>query len=58
MSEFPKTKVSGDAVGGWIVEIHDGDRYGTYSPEAADAEAALAAAWKLHDPAPPEPQQA
>jgi len=45
------TKVSGDAAGGWIVEFHDGDRYGCY-PVMAETEAdAVAMARRLHEPA-------
>lgn len=29
------TKVSGDAEGGWLVEVHDGDNAATYSPDGA-----------------------
>jgi hypothetical protein len=42
------TKVSGTAEGGWIVEIHDGVRFGTYSPSAATADEALAKGREIH----------
>ena len=42
------TKVSGDAEKGWIVEVHDGDNFGAYSPEAADAAEAQAKAEAAH----------
>lgn len=34
-----KVKVDGDAVGGWIVEIHDGDHVRVYSPDEGTVEA-------------------
>jgi hypothetical protein len=40
----PTVTVSGDAPGGFIVEIHDGERFGCFPVIAADAEAARAAA--------------
>ena len=33
-----RVKVDGDAKGGWIVEIHDGERLRIYSPEEGKAE--------------------
>jgi hypothetical protein len=38
----------GDAIGGWIVEVKDGERSDTYSPEAATAEEAIEAAKAAH----------
>jgi hypothetical protein len=38
----------GDAKGGWMVEIHDGDRAETYSPKAENAEQAREAAIAVH----------
>ena len=40
MEGFPRVTVGGDAVGGWLVDIHDGDKNVAYSPEAATAEEA------------------
>ena len=45
---FPRVTVSGDQSGGWIVEIHDGERCAVYSPEAATAEEAKAKAMQAH----------
>lgn len=45
--------VSGDAVGGWIVEIHDGDRFGSFPMHAADAAAAEAEGQRLFAAAAP-----
>jgi len=44
----PKITVSGNAEGGWHVEIHDGDNFGSYSPEAATADEASAKALAEH----------
>lgn len=45
-----QAKVDGDAIGGFIVEVHDGDRFRTYGPEAVEtADEAAAAALKLWD---------
>lgn len=44
-----RVTVTGDAEHGWIVDIHDGDHQGVYSPEgAADAEAAAKTAMDAH----------
>lgn len=37
-------KVSGDADGGWHVEIHDGTVFNTYNPMSKDAVSAARAA--------------
>lgn len=43
--------VGGDAEGGYMVDIHDGARSGTYSPAGVDTDVdALVEALKLHDP--------
>ncbi len=39
--------VSGDADGGWIVEVHDGDRHEVYSPKAKTEDGAAKEALKL-----------
>jgi hypothetical protein len=36
----PVVKVSGDVAGGFIVELHDGDRYAVYPMMIADEAAA------------------
>ena len=41
-------KVSGDAVGGWHVEIHDGDNFKVHNPDAPDADAARQAGIDAH----------
>lgn len=41
-------KVDGDAEGGWMCEVHDGDTLTTYSPVAKDAVAAARAAIGLY----------
>ena len=46
--EWLRREVSGDAEGGWIVDLHDGDNSGTYQPEAATADEALAKAEAAH----------
>lgn len=43
-----RTDVGGDPVGGWLVDIHDGDNHGVYSPTAATAVEALTAALEMH----------
>ena len=40
--------VDGDAIGGWIVSVHDGDNFGTYSPLAEDADLARNIARDMH----------
>lgn len=40
----PDVRVSGDATGGFIVEVHDGDRFGCYTLHATDEQAAHDAA--------------
>lgn len=43
--------VGGDAAGGYIVDVHDGEKYGVYRPEnVTDDGAALVSAIKEHDP--------
>jgi hypothetical protein len=44
MTDFLREHVSGDAEGGWIVDLHDGFYHSVYSPVAETAEAALAMA--------------
>lgn len=44
----PMTTVSGDPTNGWLVTVHDGDNYGTYSPEAANANEAVEKGEALH----------
>ena len=46
---FPRVIVGGDAHGGWLIDIHDGEHHGVYSPAAGDEAAALAAAWDEHN---------
>jgi len=48
MSAFPRVTVGGDAAGGWLVDIHDGEKNVVYSPEAATAEEAEAKARAAH----------
>lgn len=36
----PEVTVSGDADGGWIVEVHDGDRHEVYTSDAKTEDAA------------------
>lgn len=43
-----KITVDGDAKGGWIVGVHDGDNHDSYSPEAESAEEAAAKAAQMH----------
>ena len=43
-----RVDVSGDARGGWHVEIHDGDRLVSYSPVVATAAAARMEAMQAH----------
>ena len=61
---FPRYTVDGDAAGGWMVEIHDGERCAVYSPAAATEAEALDMAKAAHagvpyvkpePPAPPAP---
>lgn len=52
MSDFPRVTVQGDATGGWLVDIHDGNTSKVYSPEAATAEEAEAKARAAHGLAP------
>lgn len=40
--------VDGDAEHGWIVGVHDGDNYDTYSPNAAGAIEARDKAVQMH----------
>lgn len=40
--------VGGDPVGGWLVDIHDGERNAAYSPEAQTAKEAHEKAWAAH----------
>ena len=40
--------VQGDAEGGWIVSVHDGDRLAAYSPDAKNAAEARAMAHDSH----------
>lgn len=46
-----RLSVGGDAEGGWMVDIHDGEKNGCYRPEGDTPVAALVAAIKEHDPA-------
>ena len=46
--EFPHVTVGGDAVGGWIVDIHDGTNWGTYHPKAATTDEARQMAHDEH----------
>lgn len=54
MRDKIRVDATGDAVGGWIVDVHDGERNEVYRPEAATkeeaAEAALNAHMKLYFP--------
>jgi len=50
-----KVTVQGDADGGWIVEVNDGDHVGVYSPEEKDAKKAEKAALAMHADAYPPP---
>lgn len=45
--------VGGDETGGWLVDIHDGDKNASYSPVATTAVEAARAA--LNEHAPPVP---
>lgn len=49
----PRVTVGGDAESGWMVDVHDGDRHGAYSPEAADADEARTKALAMHADAAP-----
>jgi hypothetical protein len=43
--------VGGDVEGGYLVDVHDGDKHGVYRPDGIkDDQSALAAALKEHDP--------
>ena len=43
--------VGGDPAGGYLVDIHDGERHGVYSPTGVDTDIdALRAALQQHDP--------
>lgn len=44
----PKVSVSGDAVGGWHVDVHDNVTHDTYSPVAASAGEAATKALAEH----------
>lgn len=44
----PSVSVSGDAEGGWIVDVHDGDKHGVYSPKGKTIEEVKEAALKEH----------
>lgn len=46
-----RLSVGGDAEGGWMVDIHDGEKNGCYRSEGDTPVAALVAAIKEHDPA-------
>lgn len=46
-----RLSVGGDAEGGWLVDIHDGEKAGAYRPEGDSDVAALVAAIKEHDSA-------
>jgi hypothetical protein len=46
---------SGDPVGGWMVDIHDGVNQGLYRPDAPDRDAAVVAAIAAHRAAFPKP---
>lgn len=43
-----RVSVSGDAESGWIVDVHDGDKQGTYTPTGKTVAAVIAAAMKEH----------
>jgi hypothetical protein len=43
-----RISVNGDAEAGWIVDVHDGDRQGVYSPDGKTAAEAITAALKEH----------
>ena len=45
--------VDGDAEGGWIVQVYDGKRHATYSPNAATADEAKQMALDAHAAAQP-----
>ena len=49
MGDFPHVKVEGDPVGGWIVDVHDGQNWGVYFPAAPDAATAEADAIAQHN---------
>jgi hypothetical protein len=43
--------VGGDAAGGYLVDVHDGDRHGVYRPaDVANDHEAFASAIQQHDP--------
>ena len=43
-----RLSVGGDAEGGYLVDVHDGDRQGVYSPTAKTAAEAIQKALKEH----------
>ena len=45
-----KVYVDGDPKGGYIVDVHDGDRFGTYHPDAKNDLQALSMALDEHFP--------
>jgi hypothetical protein len=46
-----KLSVGGDPEGGYLVEVHDGEKFGLYRPEGVTTDVdALIAAMKDHDP--------
>jgi hypothetical protein len=45
----PRITAGGDVDGGWLVDIHDGDRHGVYRPEAETAEEAREKALAEHN---------
>ena len=50
-----QTKVSGSADAGWLVEVHDGNNFATYSPVADTAQDAEKLALEAHSAAFPVP---
>lgn len=44
-----RVSVSGDPDGGWIVDVHDGDRHGVYHPRGVDLIQAMMAGLREHD---------
>ena len=46
--EETRISVNGDPEAGWIVDVHDGDRHGTYSPDGKNATEVIAKALKMH----------
>lgn len=43
-----RLSLSGDPVGGWMGEIHDGDKLETFTPEGGDLKEALGNMLRLH----------